>query len=131
VSPDALTIIQIATGILMSLVLFVLRTQTKNIDKLRGDINGVSAKVSREVKDVREEAREEIKDLRKEMKEKDDDLQSSIMGIHRMLPRSYVLKEDYIRVMASVDSKLDNLGNQLGQLTKDVHEVIGKESGNE
>lgn len=99
------SVLQIVISVMVSLSFFVLRGQQKQID----------------------ERKTELRDLRDAMNKKDDEHQKAIMTIHELLPRQYVMKDDYVRIMASLEGKLDKLCQQVGKVAEEMTRHIGKE----
>lgn len=69
------------------------------------------------------EQRRQIAERREEIKE----LEARFDAMCTTLPRDYVLKDDYVRIMTTIDRKLDRVFEKLGEVAQDMQRHIGKE----
>ena len=49
-------------------------------------------------------------------------VEKDLLRLQAELPREYIMREDWIRVSASLDSKIDAIHAEIAALTKEVHE---------
>lgn len=61
-----------------------------------------------------------------ERREEVKELQAKFDGLLEAMPRTYVMRDDYIRVISGFDKKLDLVIEQIGQVGRDLHEHIAQ-----
>lgn len=73
-----------------------------------------------------------LKDIKAAQKEKDqqqdkaiDDLKDVFNDFKSSLPRQYVLRDDFIRAIAGLDAKMDNVTKEIGEINKNLSKLIG------
>jgi len=73
-----------------------------------------------------------LKDIKASQKEKDQLQDAAIEGVKdnfndlkSTLPRQYVLREDFIRVVAGLDAKMDSAIREIGEINKNLNKFIG------
>lgn len=64
------------------------------------------------------------KERRQDLRE----LQQEHKKLLETLPQRYVLRDDYVRTMASVDNKLDQVIGSLRDMAKHLHDHIAREA---
>lgn len=75
------------------------------------------------------EARDELKAVRGELKCELDQQRQAHAKLLEDLPRNYILREEYMRVMAGMDKKLDDLIGEVRSLNRDLRRHVEKEAG--
>ncbi|MTI82729.1 MAG: hypothetical protein FH756_02280 [Firmicutes bacterium] len=73
-----------------------------------------------------------LKDIRQAVKEKHQEqdgkiekLQVDFADMKANLPRQYVLRDDFIRAIAALDNKVDNIGKEITEISKSLNQIIG------
>lgn len=73
-----------------------------------------------------------LKDIKASQKEKDqqqdrllDDIKDDLNDFKSSLPRQYVLRDDFIRAVAGLDAKMDNVTREIGEINKNLSKLIG------
>lgn len=76
-----------------------------------------------------------LKDLRFQMREKEkaqdtaiDRLEGDLADFKASLPRNYVLRDDFIRTMATFDHKIDGMARDISEVNKNVSKLLGGQS---
>lgn len=69
--------------------------------------------------------RQAVKEKHKEQDNKIEKLQGEFADMKASLPRHYVLRDDFIRAIAALDSKVDNIGKEIGEINKLLNRLIG------
>lgn len=91
----ALFLINLALGVLVSLVLWQMR-------------------------ELRSSLKERISEQGQDLKELRDDLNRFKAAV----PHQYVLREDFVRAVATLEQKIDRLGEHLGELNRNVARLV-------
>ena len=85
--------------------------------------------VLRDMKRQIADRRDETRQLRDELNERDKEHRTAVEKLHEMLPRQYVLRDDYVRTMASMDNKLDLLITEVRAVAQNLHNHVESEAG--
>ncbi|WP_027364010.1 hypothetical protein [Desulfotruncus alcoholivorax] len=67
--------------------------------------------------------RQAVKEKHKEQDEKINKLQEDFAEMKAQLPRHYVLRDDFIRAIAALDSKVDNISKEIGEINKTLNRM--------
>jgi hypothetical protein len=75
-----------------------------------------------------------LKDIRQNIKEKNVEqdeaiecLRDEFSNFKAMLPREYVLRDDYLRTTANLENKMDNLVKIISDLNKNINWLLGRD----
>jgi cell division protein FtsL len=75
-----------------------------------------------------------LKDIRGSIKEKNfeqdkeiENLKEEVSDLRASLPREYVLRDDFIRAIASIDHKIDQVTKSLTELNKNINWILGRD----
>lgn len=52
-------------------------------------------------------------------------IQTDFSDFKAVLPRTYVLREDFLRAVASLDNKVDVMMKEIGEMSKLLNQLIG------
>jgi chromosome segregation ATPase len=73
-----------------------------------------------------------LRDLRQSVKDKLDDQDEKIEAVEKdvtklkeTLPQKYVLRDDFIRAIAGLENKIDNIGKEISDINKGLNRLIG------
>lgn len=73
-----------------------------------------------------------IKDIRQQLKERQDrqdrdieKIRDDLSHFKLSLPHTYVMRDDFLRAIASLDMKVDTMARDLGELNKNVTKLLG------
>ncbi len=76
------------------------------------------------LKDIRSSLKDNVKDHKEEIEQ----LKKDLANFKTMVAHQYVHKDDYIRVTASFDKKMDDVVKEIAELNKNVSELLAKEA---
>jgi chromosome segregation ATPase len=73
-----------------------------------------------------------LKDIRSTLKERlddhDDDIENikdDISKFKERLPQQYVLRDDFLRAIANLDNKVDNIFTEMSEINKSLSKLLG------
>ncbi|SHJ59960.1 hypothetical protein [Desulfofundulus thermosubterraneus] len=69
--------------------------------------------------------RQSVKEKQQEQDQKIDGIQKDLNVIRETLPQRYVLRDDFIRAIAGLDNKVDNIGKEVSEINKALNRLIG------
>lgn len=69
--------------------------------------------------------RQQIKDQQKEQDSKIEKVQEEVTTLRESLPQKYVLRDDFIRAIAGLDNKVDNICREVSEISKGLNRLIG------
>lgn len=73
------------------------------------------------IKDIRQNLKDTQSKHEQEITKVRDDLTSLITS----LPHTYVLRDDFLRVISCLEMKVDTIGRDVGELNKNVSRLVG------
>lgn len=76
------------------------------------------------LKDIRASINKSQEDQKGEIKE----LQNDLTKFKMTVAHQYVLKDDYIRTIASFDKKMDDVVDKISEINRSIIELLGKEA---
>ena len=82
----------------------------------------------KKIKELRDETQRTCRECRAELKAANEKTESKLQHLHEVVSRDYVLKDDFVRIMTSVDRKLDQVVEGMGELGRVLHEHLGSEA---
>ncbi|MCL6612615.1 MAG: hypothetical protein K6T66_13860 [Peptococcaceae bacterium] len=73
-----------------------------------------------------------LRDIKSSQKEKDStqdkaiqDVKDDLADFKAMIPVKYVQRDDFIRVVAGLDAKIDKMYSEVGEINKNLNKLIG------
>lgn len=73
-----------------------------------------------------------LKDIKSSQKEKDSSQDKAIEAVKddladfkAQIPRQYVHRDDFIRVVTGLDSKIDKIFSEVGDINKNLNKLLG------
>lgn len=73
-----------------------------------------------------------LKDIRSTLKERLDehdedikDIKDDISKFKERLPQQYVLRDDFLRAIANLDNKVDNIIGEMSEVNKSLSKLLG------
>ncbi|MDZ4042900.1 MAG: hypothetical protein U1D96_05320 [Eubacteriales bacterium] len=73
-----------------------------------------------------------LRDIRQAVKEKHAEQDKKIEAVERdvrrlseTLPQKYVLRDDFVRAIAGMDNKIDNIFKEVSEINKSLNRLIG------
>lgn len=69
--------------------------------------------------------RQSVKEKQREQDEKIDELSKDMSRLKETLPQKYVLRDDFIRAIAGLDNKVDNIAKEVGEINKSLSRLLG------
>lgn len=69
--------------------------------------------------------RQAVREKHKEQDDKIDKLWADFADMKSSLPRQYVLRDDFIRAVAGLDSKVDTACKEISEINKLLNRLIG------
>lgn len=73
------------------------------------------------IKDIRASVNNQLTENKKEIQDVKDDL----ADFKATLPHTYVMREDFIRAVASLDHKVDTIGREITEINKNIGKLLG------
>lgn len=69
--------------------------------------------------------RSDLKDHQKEQDQKIECIKNDVADFKAMLPRQYVLRDDFIRTTATLEAKLDKMVNDTSEIKEAIAKLVG------
>lgn len=72
--------------------------------------------------------------LKKELEDHDEDIDAikeDLAKFKASLPRNFVMRDDFLRAISTLDHKMDSLSNNVNEISKSLSELIGGGKNNE
>ncbi|GAB6173292.1 hypothetical protein JCM15765_27700 [Paradesulfitobacterium aromaticivorans] len=73
------------------------------------------------LKDIRSSVRGEIDENKREIEK----VQEELADFKATLPHTYVMSDDFIRAVASLDHKVDGIGKEITEINKNIGKRLG------
>jgi len=54
-----------------------------------------------------------------------ENVRNDVSNLKSSLPVKYVLRDDFIRAVASLDNKMENIGREVSEINKSLNRLIG------
>lgn len=78
-----------------------------------------------------------LKDIKSSQKEKDASQDKAIEAVKddlsdfkALIPRQYVHRDDFIRVVTGLDAKIDKIFSEVGDINKNLNKLLGGKQSN-
>lgn len=69
--------------------------------------------------------RQAVKEKHKEQDDKIKDVERQMATLKETLPQKYVLRDDFVRAIAGMDNKVDNIFKEVSDISKSLNRLIG------
>lgn len=73
-----------------------------------------------------------LRDIREAVKEKQQEqdalikeVEKEMASLKETLPQKYVLRDDFVRAVAAMDNKVDNIFREVSEISKSLNRLIG------
>jgi len=73
-----------------------------------------------------------LRDIRQSLKEKQQEqdqkiaaVERDVMNLKETLPQKYVLRDDFVRAVAGLENKIDNICREVSEINKGLSRLIG------
>jgi len=77
------------------------------------------------LRDIRATMAQQLSAHQEQIKEVKDDL----MEFKATIPRTFVMREDFIRAVAGLDHKVDTIGREITEINKNIGKLLGGGTG--
>lgn len=77
------------------------------------------------IKEKLQKQEKEISELRKKQEDDIEKVVNQVIELKSTLPHKYVLRDDFIRAVASLDNKVETMCKEFNEMNKNLSKLIG------